>query len=147
MADIVEKWGERVAERGFAQIPNYLLLMNQFLDPEHKVPPVDLIILIELVGAWWKKEEMPFPSLNTLAARSGISSRQAQRSVTRLEEAGYIKRSQRKAGRLIASNAYDMSPLVERLNEIAIAFPNDAPRKILPKRKFVLKRKSTEGAG
>jgi len=130
MSGVMEKWGENVAGRGFAQIPNYLLLLNQFLGEDKRLSPSELMILIQLVGAWWKKDEMPFPALKTLGVRAGISDRQAQRAITRLEEEGYLKREKRKRGRLVASNAYNLEPLVEVLKDVAKAFPNEAPRKI-----------------
>ena len=130
MADMVGKWGAAVAGRGFAQVPNYLLLLNQFLDEEKRLSPAELLVLIELVGAWWARDEMPFPALKTLATRCGISDRQAQRAVSRLEEIHLIKRVKRKQSGMIASNAYDMTPLVGFLGEIAKAFPNEFERKI-----------------
>lgn len=129
-ADIEDKWGERIAGRGFAQVPNYLLFLNQFLDEEKTLSPLELLLLVQLVGAWWKKDEAPFPSMRTLADRCGTSERQVQRAVTRLEGLSLLKRTKRREGGLIASNAYDMSPLVEVLNEVAKAFPNAFPRKI-----------------
>lgn len=119
-----------MAGRGFAQVPNYLLLLNQFLAEDKRLSPTELLILMQLVGAWWRKDEMPYPALKTLAVRSGVSDRQAQRAVTRLEEEGYLRREKRKRGRLIASNAYNLEPLVSVLNEVAKAFPNEAPRRI-----------------
>lgn len=130
MANMIGKWGEAVAGRGFAQVPNYLLLLNQFLDEEKRLSPAELLVLIELVGAWWERDEMPFPALKTLATRCGISDRQAQRAVSRLEEIHLIKRVKRKQGGMIASNAYDMTPLVRFLGEVAKAFPNEFERKI-----------------
>ncbi len=130
MSEVLEKWGKSVAERGFAQVPNYLLILNQFLDDENKLGPGELNVLIQLVGAWWRKSEHPYPALKTLAVRSGISDRQAQRAVTRLEKMGLLKREKRKAGGLIASNAYNLSPLVRFLGEVAKAFPNEFPRKV-----------------
>jgi Helix-turn-helix domain len=131
MSDVVEKWGKEVAERGFAQIPNYLLILNQFLDDEKRLSPAEHNVLLQLAGAWWKKAEMPYPALKTLAVRSGISDRQAQRAVTRLEQLGFLKRTKRKgAGGLIASNAYDLGPLVRFLGVVAKAFPNEYPRKV-----------------
>jgi hypothetical protein len=132
MSEMAEKWGRKVAERGFAQVPNYLLLMNQFLEEDQRLSPVEMGVLIQLVGAWWKKDEAPFPALRTLAVRVGVSERQAQRAVTRLEADGYLKREKRKRGRLLASNSYNLAPLVEHLNEVALAFPNDSPRKVSP---------------
>ncbi len=130
MSDIVGKWGDEVAARGFAQVPNYLLLLNQFLSEDRRLSPTELLILMQLVGAWWKKDEMPFPALKTLGVRAGVSDRQAQRAITKLETEGYLRREKRKRGRLIASNSYNLEPLVGVLKEVAKAFPNEAPRKI-----------------
>lgn len=127
MSDVSEKWGENVAGRGFAQVPNYLLLANQFLDP--KLSPVELLVLIQLVGAWWRKDDLPFPSVATLATRCGVSGRQIQRAVGQLERREVLKRVSRRAQGLIASNAYDLSPLVVLLERVAKAFPNAFPRK------------------
>ncbi|NYH95534.1 helix-turn-helix domain-containing protein [Novosphingobium marinum] len=131
MSDLSEKWGKEVAERGFAQIPNYLLILNQFLDEDRRLSPAELNVLFQLVGAWWRKGEHPYPSLKTIAVRSGISDRQAQRAVSNLESIGLLKRQKRKSGGgLIASNAYDLSPLVGFLAQVAKAFPNEYPRKV-----------------
>lgn len=128
MSDIVDKWGEAVAERGFAQIPNYLLLLNRFLDEDRRLSPVELLVLIQLVGAWWQKDNMPFPSMATLAIRIGVSERQVQRSMARLVKDGFVAKVKRRSQGIIATNAYDLSPLVKLLGEVAKAFPNEFPR-------------------
>lgn len=130
MSDIAEKWGEAVAGRGFAQIPNYLLLLNQFLDEESRLTPIELLVLFQLAGAWWQKDKQPFPSIRTLAARCGASDRQLQRSLNHLVELELIARVKRRSRGIIASNAYDLSPLVAFLNKVSKAFPNGYPRKI-----------------
>lgn len=127
---MAEKWGEAVAGRGFAQIPNYLLSLNQFLDEDAKLTPIELLALLQLVGVWWKKDDLPFPSMRTLAQRVGASERQLHRAMTRLEKLGFLRRAKRKNRGIIASNAYDMTPLVEQLNVVARAFPNQFPRTI-----------------
>jgi len=128
MSDVADKWGEAVAGRGFAQIPNYLLLANQFLDP--RLSPVELLVLLQLVGAWWRKSDLPFPSVTTLATRCGVSSRQIQRAVGELEKRELLKRVSRRAQGIIASNSYDLSPLVAFLERVSKAFPNEYPRKL-----------------
>lgn len=130
MSDVAEKWGVPVAQRGFAQVPNYLLLLNQFLDEEHRLSPAELLVLIQLVGSWWKKDALPFPSMATLAKRCGVSTRQIQRAVNSLEAAGFIQRVKRRSSGIISSNAYDLSPLVAVLGEVAKAFPNEFPRNV-----------------
>lgn len=128
MSDIAEKWGETVARRGFAQIPNYLLLLNQFLDRERRLSPVELLVLLQLVGSWWRKDALPFPSMGTLAARCGVSDRQIQRAINRLVQLELISRVNRRTKGIIASNAYDLTPLTAFLSEVAKAFPNEFPR-------------------
>jgi hypothetical protein len=130
---VIEKWGRPVAERGFAQIPNYLLLLNQFLDIDQRLSPVELLVLIQLVAAWWRKEEMPFPSMRTLGLRCGVSERQIQRTVGRLQQLGLIERVRRGHGPLMASNAYNLQPLVEVLRTVSTQFPNARPRNLVPK--------------
>ncbi|MEJ0058761.1 MAG: helix-turn-helix domain-containing protein [Terricaulis sp.] len=128
VSDVADKWGTTIADRGFAQIPNYLLLVNQFLDEERRLSPVEVLLLIQLVGSWWRKNEPPFPSVGTLAVRCGVSTRQVQRAIGRLETIGLVKRTKRREGSLIASNAYDLQPLVFFIGEIAKAYPNEFPR-------------------
>lgn len=130
MSDISEKWGDLVAQRGFAQVPNHLLLLNTFLDEDHKLSPTELLLLIQIVGTWWKTSDLPFPSMTTLASRCGVSSRQIQRSISRLEKLGFIQRVKRRNKGIVASNAYDLEPLTKILNYIAKAFPNPYPRAI-----------------
>lgn len=129
MSEVSSKWGEEVADRGFSQVPNYLLLLNQFIEPDKRLSPLELLILIELSGSWWKKNEQPFPSMRTLAIRCGTSERQVLRAISRLEELTLIKRVKRRSEGLIASNAYDLTPLVEMLTEVARQYPNEFPRK------------------
>jgi predicted transcriptional regulator len=131
MSDILEKWGQPVAERGFAQIPNYLLLLNQFLEEERRLSPVEMLVLIQLVGIWWKKGNMPFPSMVTLAVRCGVSDRQIQRTIGKLEKKGLIERKKRPSDTgLKVNNAYDLHPLIGVLNQVAKAFPNAFPRNV-----------------
>jgi DNA-binding transcriptional regulator YhcF (GntR family) len=130
VTDIVEKWGTLVAQRGFAQVPNHLLLLNTFLDDDHRLSSTELLVLIQIVGTWWKTGDLPFPSMTTLAARCGVSSRQIQRSIDRLEKLGFIQRVKRRNKGIVASNAYDLEPLAKLLTHVAKAFPNPYPRSV-----------------
>lgn len=130
MSEMVEKWGKEVAERGFSQVPNYLLLFNNFTSKEDSLSPLELLILIQLCGMWWKKDDSPYPSMRTLADRCGTSERQVARAVKRLEEIDLIRREKRRAKGLIASNSYSLAPLVEMLEEVARKYPNEFPRKV-----------------
>lgn len=128
--DVVLKWGRDVAGAGFAQVPNYLLRFNQFTSDEDRLSPTELLLLIELAGTWWKKDDLPFPSMKTLAVRCGTSERQILRAVKRLEGIPLLQRVKRKKKGIIASNAYDLSPLVEVLQVVAETYPPEHRRKL-----------------
>lgn len=130
MSEIADKWGGLVAARGFAQVPNYLMLINQFLSEERRLSALELLLVLQLVGTWWRKGDKPFPSMGTLAARCNVSVRQIQRSITRLESIGLLTRVSRRRKGMVASNAYDLEPLVALLDDVAKAFPNEFPRNI-----------------
>jgi DNA-binding transcriptional MocR family regulator len=136
MSDVATKWGQAVAERGFAQIPNYLLLLNQFLGDEARLKPAELLLLIQLVGNWWHKDKLPFPSIRSLAQRCGVSERQVQRALLRLEKLGFVKRVSRRTHGIIQSNSYDLTPAATILNQVAAAYPNAFPRKVGSTRKL-----------
>jgi len=130
MSEVSLKWGTEVAERGFSQVPNFLMNINQFLDEEDRLKPIELLILLQIASAWWKRDDLPFPSMGTLGKRVGASERQVQRVIKKLEEVGYLKKIKRKRHGIIASNAYDLSPLVDRLKIIAKLFPTERPRQL-----------------
>lgn len=145
MKDVAAKWGSPVAERGFAQIPNALIRINQVVDDEHQVSPLEMVLLLQLVATWWKTDEMPFPSISTLADRAGVSERQVQRSIKTLEQKGYVRRTKKSLKGIIASNVYDLMPLVKILNDIAETLVNRHPRKIkVPDRKGREKRSNAQ---
>lgn len=131
MQDISSKWGKEIAGRGFTQIPNYLLQINMFVHEDHRVSPAEMVVLLQIISSWWKKNEMPYPSMRTLADKAGISERQVQRSINSLEKKGYFTKDKRKVKGVIATNIYDLSPLVEMLNVVAEHYVNKHPRNIV----------------
>jgi DNA-binding transcriptional regulator YhcF (GntR family) len=131
MQDILSKWGKGVAERGFTQIPNYLLQINLFVIDEKKLSPVEMVVLLQLVASWWKKEDMPFLAMRTIADRTGVSERQVQRAIKSLEDKGYFEKKKKAIKGIISSNSYDLTPLINILQTIDEHFINKNPRKIL----------------
>jgi len=141
---IVRKWGKSVSERGFTQIPIYLLNINRFLKSEYRLKPTEFMVILQLVSTWWKAEENPFPSISTLAARCGVSSRQVQRSINRLDEIGFISRKNRQEEKMILSNSYNLRPLVSILNAISSEYPTEYPRKVTKEDKDKISTKIEE---
>jgi DNA-binding transcriptional ArsR family regulator len=111
-----KKWSKPVMKLGFCIIPSVLLQAQQRLG----LNPAQLVVLLQLIEFWWREDNKPFPSKQTLSARIGLGPRQIQRHIADLEQAGLVKRIERRAvhhGKL--SNEYDLSGLVERLKKIA----------------------------
>jgi len=130
VSDVTDKWGKKIADRGFSQTPNYLLFINQFIDEDNKLSPLELLLIIQIAATWWKKDKLPFPSVKTLATRCGTSERQVLRALAKLEGLELVKRQKRRDKGLIASNVYNLEPLILRLEEVADAYPNAFPRKV-----------------
>lgn len=140
---VADKWGYDVASRGFAQIPNYLLLLNQFLDEDVKLTPVELLVLLQIVGIWWKKEELPFPSISKLSERCGVSDRQIQRAISSLEKKKLLTREKRRSSGVFSTNAYNLQPLIGVLSDVAKHFPNAFPRNLKKAKRPLLRQTST----
>lgn len=113
IGEALTKWGGGI-DAGFQTIPD-ALIKNQ-----HKLgmSPVELAVLLNLTMHWWYAERLPYPATSTIAKRIGKTSRTVQRALNKLNELGLIQRE------LIATDdgdrvAYDLAPLVEKLEKLA----------------------------
>ena len=110
-----DKWGKTL-DAGFVVIPAALLRYQTKLG----IGDGELVVLMNLIMAWWRVSEFPFPRTSTLAMRMGVSARTVQRHIERLEEKGFIRRiwaSARQDARQPAMR-YDLKGTVERLKQI-----------------------------
>jgi len=110
-----DKWGAKVIALGFCILPSLLLRAQRRL----RLSPTQLAVLIQLADFWWDAGRKPFPKKADLAQRLGLSDRQVQRYIAELEEAGFVKRIERRAShRGKISNEYDLQGLVDKLAAI-----------------------------
>lgn len=114
--EMERRWGKGVLGPGFVFLPSALVRGQSRL----KIDATELTVLIHLLDHWWAANEMPYPSKRRLADRMGVSEKTIQRAMARLEALGLVKRMARhfSAGGQ-ASNYYDLSGLVARVQEIA----------------------------
>ena len=118
------KWGSEVAKAGFTALPNHLLSINQFLPSNEQISPTEMLILLQVLSAWWSADKMPFPSKATIGKRAGLSPRQVQRALSSLEQKGLIRKLMRvHENRARASNAYDVTGLVRQVRNLAVHHP------------------------
>ena len=109
------KWGKKVMDLGFCIVPALLLRAQQRLG----LNPTQLAVLMQLCDFWWEDARKPHPGKKLLSERLGISERQVQRYIAELEQAGLVRRIERRAahgGKM--TNTYDLSGLVEKMKKL-----------------------------
>lgn len=127
-----DKFGTQVMKHGYTMLPNLLLQAQARLGISH----AEFNVLVQLVSHWWDADKDPYPAKDTIARRMGLSPRQVQRYLTKLEDAGFIKRIERFSGRNAQiANAYSLDGLVEKLKEIEPEFKKLAEQKKIRQRK------------
>lgn len=110
-----KKWGKAVMSHGYCIFPAILLQAQERLG----VNAQEMIILLQLAEHWWKACGKVFPSKDVIAQRVGLSEKQVQRHVRRLEELKLVVRKTRyTTGGRQTTNEYDLSGLVAKLKAI-----------------------------
>lgn len=103
-----DKWDKEIGEYGFTMVPNALLIHLQELG----LTPSEFLLLINIESYRWNNRKLPYPSVETLAKRTGLTTRTVTRLVTSLEkDRKVIKRIKRKG----TSNQYTLEPLIKKL--------------------------------
>jgi DNA-binding MarR family transcriptional regulator len=111
-AELEAKWGEIIKGYGggWTAVPN-LMLKKQ---GELGLKALELNVLLNLIRFWWNPENAPFPSPEKMAQEMGVSSRTVYRTLSSLEENGFINRIQEEG----KATRYELGGLVGKLKEI-----------------------------
>lgn len=113
----IDKWSEEIYYNGrFTMIPNLLLAFAHPLG----ITPAELVVLLNIESFRWNTKP-PHPSIPRLALRTGMSERHISRIIASLDRKDIIKRRKRRN----QTNSYDITPLIEKLHEIALAAPDN----------------------
>ena len=104
----MRKWGSAL-DVGFQVLPNALVRHLC----RSGATPIDFVVLLNLLMAWWDPERMPYPRVSTIASRMNVSPRTVQRSLGALRRAGFIRWDRGHVG-TIRRRQFDLSPLAER---------------------------------
>lgn len=128
-----------MAAAGWTALPS-LILDKQ---PALGIDALDLNILLQLAKYWWKKDDLPYPSKETLAELMGVTPTTIRRRIKRLEAEGLIQRIERhdtKGGQ--QSNFYSFDGLIQKMQAHAQAAldlrkTQDAEREKLRRRKNI----------
>jgi predicted transcriptional regulator len=109
-----KKWGKSVMAHGYCIFPSILLQAQSRLG----VSAQEMVVLLQLAEHWWRADSKVFPKKEVIAQRVGLSTRQVQRHIQRLEELKLVKREERYRGGLRTSNIYNLKGLVDKLAAI-----------------------------
>ena len=91
-------WGDAITERsGFVAVPMSLLKLQSKLG----LDPVDLGVVVNLLGYRWTSEAGVFPRNSIIAKRMGVSERTVQRSTQKMIKLGLITRTLDVEGRRV----------------------------------------------
>lgn len=114
-----EKWGRGVMKLGFSIVPSLILRAQRRLG----LSPTQLAVLLQLLDYWWDVDRKPYPGKKALSERLSLSPRQVQRYIAELEAANLVQRVERYSGHGgRTTNTYDLSGLVEKLNQLEPEF-------------------------
>lgn len=113
------KWGSGL-DGGFLVLP-VLLLKRQ---KELGLDSTELVVLLNLLAAWWEVDKLPYTRAITIAKRIGVTARTVQRCLEKLENRGLILRNRSTTGRGAEARMvteYDLGPTVIKLKQLAEA--------------------------
>lgn len=112
-------WGKAVYGHGYAGIPSVLIQAQRRLG----INPTQMNIIIQLLDYWHEPTRKPFPSKRELAQRMDVTEKTIQNNIRALEQAGYVKREQRKtAAGDWNTNIYHLDGLVAKIRAIEPEF-------------------------
>lgn len=121
-----QRWGASVTGRGWTAVPNVLLEYQGRL----RLKDQEVMVLLHLMRFWWEKDQIPYPSVATLAKNLGKDERSVRRILKRLEEhpypqeewgmtPGYLRRiGRKKANGGQDSNQFNLLPLKRALEKL-----------------------------
>ena len=133
-----KKWSKPLMAAGWNVIPNIIIEKQESLG----LDAIDMNIILHLSHYWWHPENLPHPSVATIAKAIGVKPRTVQKHIRRLEDAQLMKRKERRHTKTgSTTNLYDLSGLIaaaqpfaeEKLAEIAAA--KEAKTKRLARKK------------
>ena len=116
---IQAKWGSSL-DGGFLVLPVLLLKRQKELD----LDSTELVVLLNLLAAWWDVDRLPFTRAITISKRIGVTPRTVQRCLEKLEKRGLILRIRNTTGHGVEIRVvteYDLEPTVLKLKQLAEA--------------------------
>jgi len=112
------KWTPKVWACGWNGFPSIIIEKQAALG----LDALDMNIILHLTNYWWKRDRVPYPSVESIAKALGLKSvRTVQKRITRLQEDGFVTREQRRKTRVGSdTNLYRFDGLIEKVTPFAL---------------------------
>jgi DNA-binding MarR family transcriptional regulator len=138
-----EKWSKELMAAGWTVLPSMILEKQHALG----LDAIDINIIAHLSIYWWKRANLPHPSVATIAKAIGVTRRTVQKHIKAMEASGFITRHERRQkGQGSKTNLYSFEGLIksvtpyaqEKIAAIAERSKTDADRVARKKPKLAL---------
>ncbi len=111
-----KKWSKPLMAAGWNAIPNVIIEKQAALG----LDALDMNIIIHLSHYWWRPDNLPHPSVDTIAKAIQVTPRTIQKRVKALEDLGLIKREERRFTKTgSATNLYNFQGLIDAARPFA----------------------------
>lgn len=112
-----KKWSKPLMKAGWNAIPNVIIEKQAALG----LDAIDMNIIVHLSHYWWQAENLPRPSVETIAKAIGLKPRAVQKRIKALHELGLITRHERRHTRNgSVPNLYSFEGLIKAATPYAI---------------------------
>lgn len=111
-----KKWSKTLMDAGWTVIPSIIIEKQASFG----LDALDMNIILHLVQYWWLPENLPHPSVGTIATAVGVRPRTVQKRIKALEELGLMKREERRYTKNgSTTNLYSFEGLIEAAKPFA----------------------------
>ncbi|MER9657621.1 helix-turn-helix domain-containing protein [Mesorhizobium sp. M0152] len=112
-----KKWTKTLMATGWSAFPNIIIEKQQALG----LDALDMNIVIHLVQYGWLPENLPHPSVETIAKAIGVTPRTIQKRIAALEAIGLLAREERRnTPNGSMTNRYNFDGLIEAAKPFAV---------------------------
>jgi hypothetical protein len=86
------KWSKTLMDAGWTAFPSILIEKQEALG----LDALDMNIILHLSSYWWKADNLPHPSVETIAKAVQVQPRTVQKRIKALHELGLVERHERR---------------------------------------------------
>ena len=111
-----KKWTKPLMDSGWSVLPNIIIEKQAALG----LDPLDMNIILHLVQYWWVPDNLPHPSVATIAEAIGVTPRTVQKRIRAMEELRLMERKERRYTKFgSATNLYSFEGLIREVTPFA----------------------------